>query len=390
MTQHGDKSFTITNEDKILLLCARTKLNPEIKSKLIKLVYEDIDWDFLIQRSSEHKLTPLLYRNLDSLGVNSVPEEVMFRLNEIFQENVMNNLQLFGKLLKILKVLKSNDIIAIPYKGPSLAILAYDNLAFRMFNDLDIFIFKNDISKVREILISKGYVPEFELNRFKEIKYIESQREMRFFNESHTVTIDIHWKFSAQMFSLPKVQEKIGDNLIYNKINNLDVNALSTEDLILVLCLHNAGHRWTRLAWISDITELINSKNVKWSNLVKKADNLHLKRILFINLYLANDLLGLNIPDEISDHFKSDKNVIIISNTIKQKIFSEERNTSLFDEILFSLKLRENIFYGIKDGIRNAMMPTPLEWNKLNLPSILYPFYYLYRPFYILLRYKFK
>jgi len=390
MGKNLDQITKLNTEYKILILCARTQLNPEIKFKLTKLIDNDIDWDYLIQRSLEHKLTPLLFWNLNSFCEDSVPEEVLFRLKGIFQENVRNNLLLLGELLKILKILKSIEIISIPYKGPSLAILAYDNLAFRMFDDLDIFVFKNDVSKVRDILISKGYLPEFDLNKIKETKYIESQREMMFFNRNQNITVDIHWKFSAQLFSLPKVQNNIGHNLICNKINNSEVMAISNEDTLLVLCLHNAGHRWARLAWLCDINELINNNNIRWSELLEKAEKLYLKRILFINLCLVRDLLGLEIPIEISDQFISDKKVRIISNHIKQSIFFEKSKTTLFEEIVFSLKLRENIFYGIKDGIRNAIFPTPLEWNKLNLPSILYPLYYIYRPFYIMLRYKFK
>lgn len=385
-----DQNLGITKEEQILLLCARTQITKEIEAKLRKMLQKDIDWGYLIQLSYENKLTQLLYKNLDTFCHDLVPEEVMIRLKRIFQENVMNNLKLLGELLKILKILKSHDIIAIPYKGPSLAILAYGNIAFRMFNDLDIFIFKKDILKARDILISNGYIPEFKLKKSNETKYIESQREMIFFNKNQSINVDIHWKFSAQLFSLPKIKDNIGNNLIYKKINNFEINTLSNEDMLLVLCLHNAGHRWTRLAWISDISELINTKQIKWSKVIKKAERLYLKRILLINLCLTIDLLGLTIPKEISTHIKLDKNVVILSNHIKQRIFSEEKNTKLFEEIFISLKLRDNIFYGIKDGIRNAMFPTPTEWGKFNLPTILFPIYYIYRPFYIIFRYKFK
>ena len=56
-----------------------------------------------------------------------------------------------------MKLLESNGINAIPYKGPVLANLAYGNLSFREFGDIDILINKSDALKAKEIMISNGY-----------------------------------------------------------------------------------------------------------------------------------------------------------------------------------------------------------------------------------------
>ena len=46
----------------------------------------------------------------------------MEHLKAFFQKNAHKNLMFMGELLKILDLLKSDDITAIPYKGPLLAI----------------------------------------------------------------------------------------------------------------------------------------------------------------------------------------------------------------------------------------------------------------------------
>ncbi len=384
------KELKISNEDKLLLLCARTRMNKEIKSQITSLIQKEINWDYLLQRSAKHKLKPLLYQELNNVCPDSVPQDVMEHLKTYFLKNTHKNLLFMGVLLKILKSFKSHEITAIPYKGPILAIQAYGNLAFREFDDIDIFVSKRDVLDVKDLLISQNFIPEFELNHLKEIKYIESQREQRFWNNDHNITMDIHWKFSALFFSLPKYFDTLGHDVIITIINDLNVKTLSTEDLLLILCLHNAGHRWMRLSWLCDISELLDNKNVNWSELIKKADKLQIKKILLINIYLVSDLLGFKIPKEISTYLESDKNIIKISNKIKIKIFSEETNLKIFEEIYFCLKLRDNLIFGFKDAVRNLMLPTPLEWEKLNLPIILHPIYYIYRPFYIIMRYKFK
>ena len=66
-----DQSLEIKDEDKILLLSARTQINNKTKSEIKKLLTKDLDWDYLIERSYLHKLTPLLYRNLKEFEESS-------------------------------------------------------------------------------------------------------------------------------------------------------------------------------------------------------------------------------------------------------------------------------------------------------------------------------
>ncbi len=384
---HTDQSLELSNEDRLLLSCART--NVENKEDEIRyLIEHEINWVHLLKRSSKHRLNSLLYRQLNCVCRESVPFEVLERLKTDFYNNARKNLMFMGELQKILKLLKSEGITVIPYKGPFLAIQAYKNLALREFDDLDIFIHQEDFLKTKELLISNGYNPDFQIDKKRENKYIESQRERKFIKKSLKISIDVQWKVSALFFSLPKIQEYIGKKTISETINQLEITTFTTEDLVLILCLHNAGHRWERLAWLCDIAELIKKSPVNWGKTIEKANYLEIKKILLINLNLIRDLLDIELPSEIVDEIESNKNIKEISGKIKYKIFSDS-SKKLKDEIYFNLILRDNLYYGIKDGIRDAMLPTPLEWKKLDVPLIFYPFYYIFRPFSLIFRYKF-
>ena len=87
-----------------------------------------------------------------------------------FKRNTENNLLMLGELIILLNLFEENGINAIPYKGPLLAISAYKNLVLRQFDDIDIFINKDNIVKVKEILIFHGYTPQFDLEGFTEKK----------------------------------------------------------------------------------------------------------------------------------------------------------------------------------------------------------------------------
>ncbi len=274
---------------KLLLLCARTQLIPEIKAKLIKLLHKNLDWGYLTHRAFQHKLTPLLYWNLKDLS-EYVPDHVLESLKENFNENAKKNLMFLGELLNVLKSANYQGISVIPYKGPVLAISAYNNLVLRAFSDIDIFVHGQDIPQVKDILTSKGYKTYFNFEKVEENFYVKSQRECKFFNNKKGISIELHWKFSRLSFPTDMTDLIEFDYLKKINLGGVNVLELSPEDLILILSVHNATHYWKRLSWLSDIAELIQrNKIIAWNKILDNANKLKIKRIFLINLFLIND-----------------------------------------------------------------------------------------------------
>ena len=372
-----DQNLLIRDEDKILLSCARNQKTAQSKSDIKKLLYNDLEWDYLTQRASQHKLLPLLYWNLKEFE-EEVPENILKSLKLNFNRNAKNNLLMLGELLKLLDLFEKEGIIAIPYKGPLLAISAYKNLVLRQFDDLDIVVNKNNILKVKEILISNNYTPQFDLDGFKERRFIQSQREYKFFNSETEINLEIQWQFQGVSFSL---SDDLGftdpKNIETIEINNKRISSLSPENMLLVLCIHASGHYWERLSWICDVSELIQSKNIDWEYTIKKAEELGIKRLLWVNLFLAVDLLGLNLPDDISKHLES-KTIQNLGFIVKKRIFIPYSD-NFFRSASLRLKIREKRSHQIQDGLKIMFLPTNEEWDKSVLKSFLPPFSYFYR-----------
>ena len=372
-----DQNLLIRDEDKILLSCARNQKTAQSKSDIKKLLYNDLEWDYLTQRASQHKLLPLLYWNLKEFE-EEVPENILKSLKLNFNRNAKNNLLMLGELLKLLDLFEKEGIIAIPYKGPLLAISAYKNLVLRQFDDLDIVVNKNNILKVKEILISNNYTPQFDLDGFKERRFIQSQREYKFFNSETEINLEIQWQFQGVSFS---VSDDLGftdpKNIETIEINNKRISSLSPENMLLVLCIHASGHYWERLSWICDVSELIQSKNIDWEYTIKKAEELGIKRLLWVNLFLAVDLLGSNLPDDISKHLES-KTIQNLGFIVKKRIFIPYSD-NFFRSASLRLKIREKRSHQIQDVLKIMFLPTNEEWDKSVLKSFLPPFSYFYR-----------
>lgn len=379
--QDPDKSLEINTEDKILLLCARTEMNPETKEKIESLLKKDLNWNYLIQRASLHKLTQLLYWNLKNFH-EDVPETVLKDLKENFEDNARRNLLMFGELLKVLKLLESEGITAVPYKGPVLADYAYGNIALRQFDDLDIFVYRHEVLKVKEILVSQGYKPQLEIEGLMQKKFLKSQREYKFLNPDTNINIEIHWQFFGLTFSFS------GDlRFLYNLENfdtiekyNQKFFSLKPENMLLVLCIHASGHRWPRLSWICDVSELIQSHEMNWDYIMLKADELGIKRLLMVNISLAVDLFDLNIPDNILEFLNSEKMVNVLTFKVKNALFdSDGSSESMFQRADIRLNIRENRSEQFKDLLNILFIPTNKEWKTLSLSPFLLPFSYFIR-----------
>jgi hypothetical protein len=385
MGNNLDQSIKITNEDKLLILCSRTQLNPEIKAKLIKLLEKGLDWDYLTQRAFQHKITPLLYRNLKNLS-EYVPEDRLNNLMEHFKMNALNNLLLLGELIKILKLLKSNGIDAIPYKGPVLAFLAYNNLSFREFGDIDLLINQSDAIMAKNIMVSKGY-ELFSPIDINDTYYMKFEPEYQFLNRNTGTIIEIKWKIEGNFFSFPNDLDVLSNNLEELNLNGFEVDTFSFVNHLLILCIHAAKHDWKRLSWICDISELLKSqKEINWPEILDKSEKLDIKRILLINLILARDLFKLELPDNILTSINSDSSVLNISNQIKERIF-KNKSINIFQKFFSDLKKRDNLINGFRDVINDLTRPTYVDFLDIALPESLFFLYFLIRPFLLLKRY---
>lgn len=377
-----DQNISIKDEDKILLLCARTRITHKIKLNIKNLLHNDLDWDYLTQRASQHKLLPLLYWNLKEFKIN-IPENIFNSLKLNFNRNAQNNLLMLGVLLNLVNSFEKQNVDVIPYKGPLLAISAYKNLVLRQFDDLDIFIKESNFVKVKETLISNGYMPQFDLNGFKETRFIKSQREYKFYNSETEINLEIQWKLQGVSFSLSDdLYLENPENIEILEINNKRISSISHDDLLLVLCIHASGHYWDRLSWICDVSELIQSCHMNWDYILKKADKLGIKRLLFVNLLLAVDLLDLSLSNDIIRHLKS-KNIQDLALTVEKRIFMHNSD-NFFKSARLRFSIREKKSHQIKDIVKIMLLPTNEEWNDSAMKSFLPPFSYFYRFIHVL------
>lgn len=382
-----NKDLKLQKEDRLLLLCSRTKVDDLTSKKIESLINPELDWDHLVEMANRHRLMPLLYVNLNSICPEKVPEEVLENLKEEFHENARKNLLLTGELVKVMKLLENNGINAIPFKGPVLAYSIYDNIAYRQFSDIDILINKEGALNVKKIVQSLGYELKPDII-VKDSIYMKLFSEYTFVNRNNNLIMELNWNFEGISFSFHSNPNFLFNDLEKVEINDYKFKSFQSINQFLMLCIHASKHFWMRLSWICDIHEFLQNKNINWDEILEKSEILGVKRIVLINIILAKELFGLDIPSQILYLLPHDLKIMSITQNIKKMIFIEQKQSlTIFEKFIFIYSKRENSNDGFKDCVKGLTKPDYRDFLDIPLKENLFFLYGLIRPFLLLKRY---
>jgi Uncharacterised nucleotidyltransferase len=374
--------MTMGRPEELILICvARRSLNASATEQLRLLLRGQIDWDYLLTIANHHSLIPLLYQHLSTVDPSSISETDMLRLRRENEGNTKTSLLMTGELIKILACLEAEGVQAIPFKGPTLALRAYGDVGLRQFGDLDILVRRKDIHRLKEILMAHRFAPRPELTKTQQAAQLRF--DCAYNCESlQGVMLDVHWNLFERHFAFDIDTDRFWDRLEPVTISGKQLMTLSTEDLLLVLCLHGFTHLWERLGWICDVASLIESReDLNWQRVLANATTLGSRRILSLGLFLAADLLGATIPDEVLKSVPTDPKVQKLAAHIREQLFKERSApASVLAEALTLVSLRERRRDRLKACLRLVTTPRRYDWMFLSVPDSLFFLYYLVRP----------
>jgi hypothetical protein len=124
-----------------------------------------------------------------------------------------------------------------------------------------------------------------------------------FVSKDNRVNVDVHYEFAQKRLLDGFVCAKLWERLVLVSLIGKTIPNLSAEDLLLFLCVQLARDFWERrerLARLCNIAELVRlHQDIDWKFVLKQANLLGIERIFFLGLFVANDILGIVLPDEV-------------------------------------------------------------------------------------------
>src|ERR1700684_110419 len=101
-------------EKELLLCCARKEPGAVAIERMRALARVPLDWQAVATSAWDHRITPLLTRNLERICAENVPAVWMQYLRNGAQQNLRRSLALSAELLRILDALEAAGLQGIP------------------------------------------------------------------------------------------------------------------------------------------------------------------------------------------------------------------------------------------------------------------------------------
>ena len=369
-------------EHELLLCCARTTAPPHVIVRLREIAATDVNWEYLFLLARRHAVVPLLYLQLERHASDLVPQESLRKLKQHYRENSARNTLLTAELCRLIELLAEAGIEVIPYKGPALALFAYDNLALRRFVDLDVIVKKSDVRKAREILLAEGYTPSKSLSLSQQEVLLRTQHNMQFSRDNHRLIVELHWEVAPHLFASSVSADELWQNLVTIDINGTQVKTLSADDLLFSLCVHGSRHLWERLSWICDVAELITRHSFNWSSLLERAANADAERMFLLGLFLGEKLLEAPLAPEVKQRCDADERLESLAANVIEHLFNGATHVPATSREIFKYNIRVRKSLSARARYLAYMLrPTDSDLSGRSLPSSMNIVYYLTRPF---------
>lgn len=298
MVRPSARQTLLSRERRLLLLCARLRLDEQTRQEVEGIVGDGVNWDVILERSRAEGIHALLYTHLKGLeDVRArVPTAILAHLEASYRGNWARNVLLTERWAELMALLTRAGMDVITHKGMALIHTVYPDMGLRPMADIDLLIRPGELPTVERTLRAAGYRTPGESMEAEEAfrGYLDFVRD--------STIIDLHWELAhySRFEGIVRVDHddlwKCARRMAVGEAQGL---MLSPEDLLLHLALHvTLGSEFGRLIWFTDIHAVLLTfgPSLNWERVIEKATHWRVKVLLGFTLRICQESFGTPIP----------------------------------------------------------------------------------------------
>jgi hypothetical protein len=295
------------------------------------LAASHLDWTRIVRIAARHRVAGLVHEGLSHTRA-AVPLEAARAIGAQAQAVARQNLASTAESLNLQRLFAAADLPVVFFKGVSLAILAYGNLALRHSRDIDILAAPGTFAQSAVLLERAGYrqhqpPPEFTASQLQ--MWMHRSKEIRYIHPEKKIEVELH----SRLFDNPRMTVGMPATnrlRIVPLRNGIGVCTFGDDDLFAYLCGHGAADRWFRLKWLADIGALLAQQPEGGAErLYEAAGSRGTGRAAAQAMLLCHRLLGTPLPDRLLATFKRDIAVRCLEALAMKAIIADSEPTEV-------------------------------------------------------------
>lgn len=297
----------MTNNILFLIDCIKVGFLGKKPESFDNLDFKNLDWDNIKKFVVFHKLRPIL---AEVMRVYDVEEsESNHFVTNLSKLQTLLNLSFAAETSRLLKLLQSNNVRVLPYKGNLFIHEFYNNLPVREAGDIDLLFHPDDIHRGIEILRADGYqLRESERKNGEESIIISKALDFKEIYEipftKNIYNLDLHWGLNYDYLPYKVNYSAFFENSNTRKMFNVEVKMPDIETMYWMLVLHHGGKEvWVKLSHLLDLLAFMKKYGdvLDWDKILDRAKEYKMLNISLLGFYFIEKHFSFSLPAVIQN-----------------------------------------------------------------------------------------
>lgn len=333
---------------------------------------EQPQWDEVFTQAAYHRVLPAVYESLR--GRSDVPASIQSALRARYLRHCQRAMRFSAELAVNLQHFESRGIPVIAQKGPALARFLYGDSTMRDFGDLDLLVRPSDVPRSVRALTELGYEKSLMLSPRQERAYLRSGYEYVFGRGAEHNLIELQWNLLPRFYAVDVKVDELFARSREHEVDGCRARMLGLEDQFLFLCVHAAKHQWAQLGMVRDIAAIARF-DLDWAFVVHEAQRLGVVRIVLVSLWLAQALLGCELPERAAGLPELAAARKFVATIIERMDAMREIPVESLSYFRFMMQVRERWSDRGRFAWRLAATPSVGEWEAARISDTFFPLY---------------
>lgn len=340
-----------------------------------------IDWQAFVQLARDHHVVPLAYRALLEASKRPeqgtwIPSHVLDELKQLQFRISAFNLRVSAELACLVRRFEEAGIVAIPVKGPVLALQAYGSTSLRQYEDLDFAVPREHILALSSAMLERGYQSTRTPEASRKQAYLNSLQDWQFYDEKRHLIVDVKPVLLSHLTSRPSEISWLQGTLQPIALDRHTIQAPSRLAMLILACMHGTNNVWAKASLLADVAALACQLTPsEWETLLPQASAIGKRRDVLVGLALAHNILGTNLPAEIERSLYGHRQLESLISHATTRLMMATARVSPIDVFSFERRTRSTLRDAFRCIMRFLLVPSSIEWRLVRLPR---PLMFLY------------